>query len=119
MFKKQQTLICKIAAIVFILLLLTPCTIKADIKLSLNITTSTINKDRVSINTCSSFSQSENKKHVSGTEVVVKKDSAKLLGRDTIILPCVKTLALESKNVREDVGYYTTPIFIHFRELII
>lgn len=119
MFKKQQTLICKIASIVFILLLLTPCTIKADIKLSLNITTSTINKDRVSVNSCSSFSRSESKTQVSENEVAVQKDSLKLLGRDQITQPCAKTLVLESKKVKEDVNYYTTPIFIHFRELII
>lgn len=119
MFKKQQTLICKIASIVFILLLLTPCTIKADIKLSLNITASTINKDRVSVNTCSLYSRNETKSQISENNVAVQKDSLKLLGRDQITQPCAKTLVLESKKVKGDVNYYTTPIFIHFRELII
>lgn len=119
MFKKQQSLICKIASIVFILLLLIPCTIKADIKLSLNITASTINKDRVSVNTCSLYSRNETKSQISENNVAVQKDSSRLFGRDKITLSCVKTLALESKKVNEDVNYYTTPIFIHFRELII
>lgn len=120
MFKKQQTLLYKLSAIIFILLLLTPCTIKADIKVSLNIATTTVNKDRVSINTCSSFSRNDRTvSQAIETNVVAEKDSIKLLGRDSPILPCVKTLTLECKTVGEDVNYYGAPIFIHFRELII
>lgn len=119
MFKKQKSLIYKISTIAFLLLLLIPCTIKADIKVSLNIATSTINKDKVVVNTCSVFSQSDTQKQVVQHNVDVKKDSVKLLGRNTVALPCSKSKVLEQKKVLEDVHYYSTPIFIHFRELII
>lgn len=119
MFDKKKNFIYKLSAIVFILLLLTPCTIKSDIKLSLNISTTSTNKDRITTNSCSQFSTNERNVQTTSQILVLQNDSDKLFRSDTPTLPCPKTLVLEKSRVIDNVCFYTIPIFLHFRELII
>lgn len=115
----NRNFIYKLAAIVFMILLLTPCTIKSNIKLSLNVSTSIANKDRVTVSSCSTFSTSSQEIDTTDRSLALAKKLDYSNDKQFTPLQCTKTQELEKKKVEDKASFYTTPIFIHHRVLII